>query len=67
MNIHVVESPLAVHDNLRRLSTIESSRNLSVLSLTLVTPSGRLSLTGRRTATSSDALAVSPRVIGERG
>lgn len=42
--IHVVPSPLAVHDDIRRLTTIEARRDLAVLLLTLVTTSGRFAL-----------------------
>jgi hypothetical protein len=56
--IHVLETPLSMHNLHRRLSSLEARGNLSMLLLTLVTTTGRLSLAGGGTATSSDALVV---------
>jgi hypothetical protein len=47
-----------VHNLHRRLSSLEARGYLSMLLLTLVTTTGRLSLAGRGTTTSSDALVV---------
>jgi hypothetical protein len=54
-----------MNDNLLRLSTIEPSRDFSVLLLTFVTTSGCFSLSGGRTTTSSDPLVVCARVVGQ--
>ena len=48
-----------------RLSSSETSRHLSVLLLTLVTTTRRLSLAGRGTSTSSDTLVVGFRDVAE--
>lgn len=66
-NEHVVPSPLAVHDDIRSLTTIEASRDLAVLLLTLVTTSGSFTLAGSWTTTTADALVVRCGIIGKRG
>jgi len=53
-------------DNLRRLSTVEPRGDLSMLLLTLMTPSGSFSFPRSRTTTASDLLAVRTRIIGKR-
>lgn len=65
--VHVVPSPLAVHDDIGRLTTIEACRDLAVLFLTLVTTSGRFTLARGWTTTAADALVVRRGIIGERG
>lgn len=65
-DIHVVETTLTVHHDIWRLSTIEPRGDFSMLLLTLMTTSGGLTLTGRRTTTSSNSLIVRPRSIGQR-
>lgn len=65
--VHVVPSPLAVHDDIRRLTTIEARRDLAVLLLTLVTTSGRFSLARGWTTTAANALVVRCGIIGKRG
>lgn len=56
-----------MHDQLRRLSSIEPRRHLAVLLLTLVPSSRRLALARRRTATLADALVVRSAGVGEAG
>lgn len=51
----------------RCLTTLPPSRHLSMLLLTLVTTTGRLSVARRRTATDADALVVGALVLGEVG
>lgn len=65
--LHVDAATLAVDDDLGRLSTIETGGDLSVLSLTLVTATGGLTLAGGGTTTSTDTLVVGCRVVGEGG
>lgn len=67
IDIHIIPPPLTMHDNLRRLTTIEPRRDLPVLILTLMTTTGRLSLPRSGTTTASDLLVVGAGVIGERG
>lgn len=67
IDIHIIPPPLTMHDNLRRLTTIEPRRDLPVLILTLMTTTGRLSLPRGRTTTATDLLVVGAGVIGERG
>lgn len=57
-HILVIRSLMAVHNILRRLTTLESRRDLSMLLLTLVTPSRRLSLSTRWTTSATNALLV---------
>lgn len=64
-NIHILESALTMHNNIRCLSTIEPRWHFSMLLLTLVTPSGGFTLAGRGTATSSDPLIVGSGGVGE--
>ena len=67
-DIHVTLLAIrSVNDMVRRLTTIEPRGNLSMLLLTLVTPSRSLTLARSRTSTASDSLAVGTGVIGERG
>lgn len=61
----ILKTSLAVHDYFGRLSTIEVSRHLPMRLLTLVTASRRLSLTGRRSTTSSYPLVVGAVSVGE--
>ena len=65
--LHVNTATLAVDDDLGRLSTIEAGGDLSVLSLTLVTATGGLTLAGGGTTTSTNTLVVGCRVVGEGG
>ncbi len=58
---------LRVGDPLRCLTTLKARRYLAVRMLTLLTTSCCLSLAGRGTATTLDALAVGALVVGERG
>lgn len=67
LDIHVVESALAVDDYIGRLATIEMCGNLSMLLLTLVAASGGLALARGGTTTTTDALVVRGRIVGERG
>lgn len=57
-NILVGVSAFAVHDNILGLTTIETRRNFSVLTLTLVTTTGSFTFAGRRTTSSSNAFVV---------
>lgn len=66
-NVHIIKPPLTMHHDLRRLTTIKPSGDFTMLLLTLVTSSGRFTLSGGRTPTSSDALVVGALRIGERG
>lgn len=67
-DIHVTLLAIcSVNDMVRRLTTIEPRGNLSMLLLTLMTPSRGLTLARSRTSTASDFLAVGTGVIGERG
>lgn len=65
--VNIIKPPLTMNNNIRRLTTIKRSGDLSMLLLTLVTSSGGFTLTGGRTTTSSDALVVGALGIGERG
>lgn len=55
-----------MNHNLRRLSTIEPRGDLSMLLLTLMAPTGRLSLPRSRAPTASSLLTECSRVIGKR-
>lgn len=66
-NVHVIPSPLAVHNDIRRLTTIEARRDLAVLLLTLVATTGSFTLAGSWTTTTTDALVVRCGIIGKRG
>jgi hypothetical protein len=66
-NLHVLFSTLTVDNNVGRLTTIEPGRDLSMLTLTLVTASRGLTLAGSRTTTAADTLVVGRRIVGERG
>lgn len=57
-HILVIRSLMAVHNILRRLATLESRRDLSMLLLSLVTSSRCLSLSTRRTTSATNALLV---------
>ena len=57
-HILVIRTLMAVDNILRRLTSLESCRNLSMLLLTLVTSSGRLSLSTRWTTSATNALLV---------
>lgn len=63
---HVCEPTLSMNHNFRRLSTIEPRGDLSMLLLTLMTPTGRLSLPRSRTPTASSLFTERSRVIGKR-
>lgn len=60
-------STLSVDNNIGGLTTIEPGRDLSVLTLTLVTTTGGLTLAGSRTTTAADTLVVGRRIVGQRG
>lgn len=64
-NIHILKPTLSMHDNIRRLTTVETRRHLSMLSLTLMTASRGLSLPRGRTSTSSNPFVICPGVVGE--
>lgn len=67
MDVHIVESTFPVHDNIRRLTTIEMCGDFSMLFLTLVTTAGGFALARSRTTTSTDTLVVRGGIVGERG
>lgn len=66
-NIHVLEPALAMDDNIRRLTTIEARRYLSMLLLTFVTTARGFTLARSRTTTATDTLVVGRGIVGERG
>lgn len=66
-NLQVLSSSLAGDDDIGRLTTIETGWDLSVLSLTLVTTTGCLTLARSGTTTAADALVVGGRIVGEGG
>ena len=57
-HILVIRSLMAVHHILRRLTSLKSRRDLSMLLLTLVTSSGCLSLSTRWTTSTTNALLI---------
>lgn len=67
VHLHVDAAALAVHDDILGLSTIEARWDFAVLTLTLVTASGGLTLAGSGTTASTNALVVGSRVVGEGG
>lgn len=66
-HLHVDAAALAVHDDILGLTTIEARWDFAVLTLTLVTTTGGLTLARSGTTASTDALVVSSRVVGEGG
>lgn len=66
-DLHVDAAALAVHDDILGLTTIEARWDFAVLTLTLVTATGGLTLAGSGTTASTDALVVGSRVVGEGG
>lgn len=66
-HLHVDAAALAVHDDILGLTTIEARWDLTVLTLTLVTTTGGLTLARSGTTASTDALVVGSRVVGEGG
>lgn len=67
MHLLIVETLGSPLHNQRCLATLEPRLDVAMLSLTLVTSSGRLALAGRGTTTESDALVVSSLVVAEAG
>lgn len=65
--LHVDAASLAVDDDVGCLSSIEAGGDLSVLALTFVTATGGLTLARSGTTTSTNALVVGCRVVGEGG
>ena len=66
-NLQVLSSSLAGDDDIGRLTTIKAGRDLSVLSLTLVTTTRCLTLARSGTTTAADALVIGGRIVGEGG
>lgn len=65
--IQVLESEPSPLEDQRRLTTLEPRMDLSMLPLTLVTPSGRLALARRRTTANPNPLLVRPLVVRQAG
>lgn len=64
-HIHIIESTLAVHNDVRCLTTIEVCRDFAVLLLTLVTTSRGFTLARSRTTATTDPLVIGGGIVRE--